>query len=154
MKKLAIFLFGILVSLPIEAQFALKGGISCTKDELSSYVVTGQFYQDLLVVSGDLLIPTHKNEKLSGGGRIGIGLGGNRARFVADIGAAYENEEFRFGYGSELNLRLLGPIGMFVRWSQTHPIPNDNEYKVDLWKYRRSEVSIGIVIDLVNGSHY
>ena len=58
MKKLVIILFVILITIPAEAQFALKGGVSYAKDELSSYVVTGQFYKYLLVVSGDVFIPT------------------------------------------------------------------------------------------------
>ena len=154
MKKLIVFLFVILVSLPIEAQFAFKGGISYAKDELSSYVVTGQFYQDLLVVSGDVFIPTEKTDEISGAGRIGIGFGGYRIRFAADIGAVYEKKNFRFAYGTELNLRLFGPVGIFTRWSQTYPISKDDNHDEVLWRCRRSEVTLGIVIDLINGRRY
>ena len=154
MKMLVIILFVILITIPAEAQFALKGGVSYAKDELSSYVVTGQFYKDLLVVSGDVFIPTQKTDEISGGGRIGLGLGGDRLRFVADLGAVYEKKNFRFGYGTELNLKLLNPIGIFVRWSQTYPISKDDNYDAVQWRCRRSEVTLGIVIDLINGRCY
>ena len=74
MKKLVVLLFAIMMAMPAGAQFALKGGVSFSKNELSNYVVTAQFYKDLLVVSGDLLIPTHDGQKLAGAGRIGLGL--------------------------------------------------------------------------------
>ena len=43
-----------------------------------------QFYQDLLVLSGDLYVPTQKDEKISCGGRIGIGFGIYRFRISGD----------------------------------------------------------------------
>ena len=153
MKKLVVFLFVITMVMPVKAQFALKGGVAFDKDVLSNYVVTGQFYQDLLVVSGDLFIPTQKDEKLSGAGRVGIGLGYDRFRFAADIGATYEDDKWRCGFGVEGNLRLYGPIGMFVRYSQMYPISKDDHNEVK-WKCKRSEVSVGIVTDLVNGRCY
>lgn len=158
MKKL-ILLFIIFVSLPVEAQFALKGGVSYSEKEISNYVVTGQFYKDLLVLSGDVIIPTDKNEKIAGAGRIGIGFGGDRIRLAADVGARYEHDDWRFGYGAEINLRLLGPVGMFARWSRTHPISkkedhNNVTHHEVLWKCERSEITIGIVIDLINGGCY
>jgi hypothetical protein len=154
MKKLVIFLFAIMMAMPVGAQFALKGGVSFDKNELSNYVVTGQFYKDLLVVSGDLFIPTQKDEKLSGAGRIGLGFGGYRFRFAADIGATYEDDKWKCGFGVEGNLRLYGPIGMFVRWSQMYPITKKNDHNEVQWKCKRSEVSVGVVIDLTNGSCY
>ena len=127
MKKLIVFLFVILVSLPIEAQFALKGGISYAKDELSSYVVTGQFYQDLLVVSGDVFIPTEKTDEISGAGRIGIGFGGYRIRFAADIGAVYEKKNFRFAYGTELNPSESHSYCRYRHHHSNHQVPYERK---------------------------
>ena len=154
MGKIAVFLFAIFMTIPAKAQFALKGGVSFDKNELSNYVVTGQFYKDLLVVSGDLLIPTQKNEKLSGSGRIGLGLGGYRFRVAGDLVATYEPKNWRCGCGAEANLRLYGPIGIFGRWSRTFPIAKKCNRDEVLWKRGRSEFSVGIVIDLINGSCY
>lgn len=154
MKKLIIFLFAIMMAMPVGAQFALKGGVSFAKNEVSNYVVTGQFHKDLLVVSGDLLIPTQKGEDLSGAGRIGLGFGGYRFRFAADIGGMYENDHWKCGFGFEGNLRLYGPIGMFVRWSQMYPISKKKDHNEVLWDRKRSEVSVGVVIELANGSCY
>lgn len=154
MKKLVFFLFTIFTVVPVKAQFALKGGVSFDKDELSSYVVTGQFYKDLLVVSGDLFIPTQKNEKISGGGRIGLGLGGYRLRVVADVGAFYGDKNWKCGCGAEANLRLCGPIGIFGRWSRLFPIDKKCDRKEILWEKGCSEFSVGITIDLFNGRCY
>ncbi len=154
MKKLIFFLLIALSSLPLKAQFALKGGASFTEKELTNYVVTGQFYKDLLVVSGDLLIPTQKNEKLSGSGRIGLGFGGCRFRIAGDLVATYETKNWRCGCGAEANLRLYGPIGIFGRWSRTFPIAKRCNRDEVLWKRGRSELSVGIVIDLINGRCY
>jgi hypothetical protein len=140
--------------MPIRAQFALKGGVSFAKDKISNYVVTGQFYKDLLVVSGDLLIPTQEGEKLSCAGRIGLGFGGYRLRVVGDIVGRYENDNWKCGFGFEGNLRLYGPIGLFVRWDQMYPINKKDDYNAVLWNCKRSEVLVGIVIDLINGSCY
>ena len=154
MKKLIFFLLIALSSLPLKAQFALKGGVSFAEKELTNYVVTGQFYKDLLVVSGDLLIPTQKNEKLSGSGRIGLGVGGCRFRIAGDLVATYETKNWRCGCGAEANLRLYGPIGIFGRWSRTFPIAKRCNRDEVLWKRGRSELSVGIVIDLINGRCY
>jgi hypothetical protein len=154
MKKLIFFLLIALSSLPLKAQFALKGGASFAEKELTNYVVTGQFYKDLLVVSGDLLIPTQKNEKLSGSGRIGLGFGGCRFRIAGDLVATYETKNWRCGCGAEANLRLYGPIGIFGRWSRTFPIAKRCNRDEVLWKRGRSELSVGIVIDLINGRCY
>jgi hypothetical protein len=154
MKKLIVFLFVILLTLPVEAQFALKGGVSFAKNELRNYVVTGQFYKELLVLSGDVLIPTQKTEDISGGGRIGIGFGGDRLRLAADVGAFYEKKIWRLGYGVEANLRLFGPIGMFGRWSMSYPVSKKENHNEVLWEHSRSEISVGIVIELINGRCY
>jgi hypothetical protein len=143
-----------MMAMPIRAQFALKGGVSFAKDKISNYVVTGQFYKDLLVVSGDLLIPTQEGEKLSCAGRIGLGFGGYRLRVVGDIVGRYENDNWKCGFGFEGNLRLYGPIGLFVRWDQMYPINKKDDYNAVLWNCKRSEVLVGIVIDLINGSCY
>ncbi len=154
MRKLVFFLLITLVSLPLKAQFALKGGVSFDKNELSNYVVTGQFYKDLLVVSGDLYIPTQKDEKLSGSGRIGLGFGGYRFRVAGDIGATYGSDKWRCGCGAEANLRLCGPVGIFGRWSRTFPIAKKCNRDEVIWECGRSEISVGIVIDLINGRCY
>ena len=99
MKKLAFFSFLILMSLSAEAQFAIKAGVSFNKNEISSYALTGQYYRDLLVVSGDLFVPTQKCEKISGGARIGLGVGNYRIRFAADVGGRYQFSQWRIGYG-------------------------------------------------------
>ena len=154
MKKLIVFLLVIMMAVPVCAQFAIKGGVSFAEKELSNYVVTGQFYKELLVLSGDLYIPTQKGEKVSGGGRIGIGFGSYRFRFAGDVGGMYENDNWKCGFGVEGNLRLYGPIGMFVRWSQMYPITKKNNHNEVSWNRKRSEVSVGIVIDLINGGCY
>ena len=154
MKKLVFFLLITLTSLPLKAQFALKGGVSFDKNELSNYVVTGQFYQDLLVLSGDLYIPTQKHEKLSGGGRIGIGLGSYRFRVAGDIGATYGSDNWKCGCGAEVNLRLCGIVWVFGRWSRMFPIDKRCDHKEILWGEGRSEISVGIVIDLINRRCY
>ncbi len=154
MKKLIFFFLVIFVTIPLRAQFALKGGVSFAEKELSNYVVTGQFYKDLLVLSGDLYIPTQKHEKLSGGGRIGIGFGSYRFRIAGDIGATYGADKWKCGCGVEGNLRLYGPIGVFGRWSRMFPIDKRCDHKEILWAEGRSEISVGIVIDLINRRCY
>ena len=154
MKKLTFFLFIILLSAPVNAQFALKGGVSYVPKEISNYMFTGQFYKDLLVVSGDLSVPMRKSGKLSGAGRIGLGFGNYRIRFAGDAIAMYENKKFRCGFGAETNLRLCGPVGIFARWSRTFPICEHQYYNEVLWKRGRSEISVGVVIDLMNGGCY
>jgi hypothetical protein len=154
MRKLVVFLFIVFMTIPAKAQFALKGGVSFDKSELSNYVVTGQFYRDLLVVSGDLYIPTQEGEKLSGAGRIGLGFGGYRLRVAGDILGKYENDNWKCGFGFEGNLRLYDAIGLFVRWDQMYPITKKNGHNEVQWKCKSSELSVGVVIDLTNGSCY
>ena len=154
MKKLVFFLFVVFATIPVRGQFALKGGVTYSEKELSNYLATAQFYQDLLVVSGDLFIPTQKNEKISGGGRIGLGLGGYRFRVVADVGAFYGDKNWKFGCGAEANLRLCGPIGIFGRWSRMFPIDKKCDRKEILWERGCTEFSVGVTIDLINGRCY
>jgi hypothetical protein len=139
---------------PVAAQFALKGGVSYAKNELSNYVVTGQFYKNLLVLSADMFIPTQKPHEISGAGRIGLGIESYRIRFAGDIGATYENKNWRCGCGVEANFRLYGPIGIFARWSRTFPIEKEDDHNEIIWKDGRSEISLGIVIDLTKGRCY
>ena len=154
MKKLVFFLLITLTSLPLKAQFALKGGVSFAKNEASSFVVTGQFYRDLLVASADIFIPTQRPSDIAGAGRIGIGFGGDRFRVAADILAMYQTKNWRCGFGFEGNLRLYGPIGIFARYARTYPISKNIGYDEVLWKRKRSEISLGIVIDVINGRCY
>ena len=154
MKKIVILLVMVWVTIPAEAQLAIKGGLSYARNETSSYVVTAQFYRDLLVVSGDVFIPTQRPQDVYGGGRIGIGFGGSRIRFAADVGGIYERKNFRFGYGAEVNLRLYGPVGLFTRWARTHPITKKSDYNDIAWSCKRSEISLGIVVDLIDWGFY
>lgn len=151
MRKLVFFLLITFVTLPLRAQFALKGGVTCSEKNLSNYVVTGQFYQDLLVLSGDLYVPTQKDEKISCGGRIGIGFGSYRFRISGDVGAIYCEKNWRCGCGAEANLRLCGPVGIFGRWSRTFPIDKRCDRKEILWGKGRSEFSVGVTIDFFKG---
>ena len=156
MKKVVFLFFAIfMVSMIAQAQFAAKAGISLKRNEITNYVVTGQFHKELLVLSGDLYVPMQKHKKLAGGGRIGLGFGGYRLRIAGDVGATYETKNWRCGCGVEANLRLYGPIGIFGRWSRNFPIVNKRcERKEILWGHGRSEISVGVVIDLSNGSCY
>ena len=150
MKKVLFTLLIVLLAIPAKAQFDLKGGISLEKNEIKNFVVTGQFYRDLLVLSGDLFIPTQKNEKLAGGGRIGLNIGSNRIRFAGDIGGKYQNENWNLGCGAECNIKLLGPVGVFGRWSRYFPIRKQCDHTKIHWGDGYSEFSFGIAIDLVN----
>ena len=151
MKRLVFFLLITLSSSPLKAQFALKGGVTYAEKDLSNYVVTGQFYQDLLVLSGDLYVPTQKDEKISCGGRIGIGFGSYRFRISGDVGATYCEKNWRCGCGAEANLRLCGPVGIFGRWTRIFPIDKRCDHKEILWEKGCTEFSVGIVIDLISG---
>lgn len=151
MKKLTVILLMALMSITANAQFAIKGGAFFTRNELSNCVITGQFHEDLLVASVDILIPTQEVYGISGAGRIGIGSNGDRWRFAADLGIMYERDFWRVGYGIEANLRLYNQIGMFARWARTYPIYERYNHNEVLWGCRRSEISIGIVIELDGG---
>ena len=155
MRKLILLVFAVIsMTIPVRAQFALKVGVSFNKNEVSDFILTGQFYQDLLVLSGDIYIPTRKCEKISGGGRIGIGFGNYRIRFGGDIGAKYELHNWRIGYGAEGSLRLYRQIGVFVRWTKTYPILKICNHNVVAWSCGNSEVSVGISLDLINAKCY
>ena len=147
MKRLIVLFFAVLIAVSMHAQFALKGGVVYADKELSNAVVTGQFYKDLLVVSGDLYIPTRECRKVSGGGRIGLGFGSYRVRVAGDLGAMYENDEWRCGFGAELNLRLAGPVGIFGRFNRSFPISKVDDRRKIMWCNGRSDFSVGIVID-------
>jgi hypothetical protein len=149
MRKLILLVFAVIsMTIPVRAQFALKAGVSFNKNEISDFVLTGQFYKDLLLLSGDLYIPTRECEKISGGGRIGLGFGNYRIRFGGDIGAKYELKTWRIGYGAEANLRLYQQVGVFVRWARTYPILKICNHNMIAWKCGDSEISVGVVIDL------
>ena len=148
MKKLLILLF-IVLALPASAQFALKGGVIYADKELTNFLVTGQFYREYLAISGDVFIPTQKSQKVSGDGRIGINLGTYKFRVVGDIGAMYENDAWRCAGGVEVNFKLFGPVGMFGRFQRSFPITTDDDHTRIRWCQGRSDLSIGIAIDLV-----
>ena len=149
MKKILILLF-IVTALPIKAQFALKGGVVYADKELTNFNVTGQFYKDFLAISGEVFIPSQQSRKVSGAGRIGLNLGNYGFRFVADLGAMYEEDIWRCAGGCELNIRLYGPIGIFGRWQRSFPITSDDDHTKIRWCQGRSDLSVGITIDLVN----
>ena len=154
MKKLIILFLTILISITAQAQFAIKGGMSFAKYETKTVVVTGQYNYGLLVVSSDIFIPTTKTDKVSAAGRVGIGIGGDLIRIVGDAVIRYENKYFRCGYGGEINLNLVGPFGVFTRWSKTYPIIENCGYPEVLWGYGRNEFSFGIKFDLTEGWYF
>jgi len=153
MKKLFILLL-IVFSLPVSAQFALKGGVVYADKEITSFDVTGQFYKDYLAISGDLLIPTQESKNVSGAGRIGINLGSYRFRVVGDLGAMYQDDAWRCACGAEVNFILFGPIGMFGRFQRSFPITTDDGHTKIRWCQGRSDLLIGITINLTNGRCY
>ena len=154
MKKVLFTLLIVLLAIPAKAQFDLKGGISLEKNEIKNFVVTGQFHKDLLALSGDLLIPTQKNEKLAGGGRIGLNIGNNRFFLIGDVGGKYQYETWNLGCGVEGNIKLFGPVGVFGRWSRYFPIYKQCDRTKIHWDKGYSELSFGIAIDLVSGGCY
>lgn len=134
-----------------KAQFAFKGAVSLSDSRLSDYVVTGQYYKDLLVLSGDVLIPVQKKGEFSYSGRIGLGFGNYRIRLAGDGVVTHKTKGWRLGYGAEVNLRLCGPVGIFARWSKTFPVSKGCKHHNEvLWKYGKSETTLGITIDLIN----
>ena len=152
MRKL-VFLFLIVLTLPVSAQFALKGGVTIADKELRNAAVTGQYYYQCLAISGDLYIPTAKSAKVAGGGRIGLNLGNYGFRIVGDIGGIYDDDTWNALAGIELNIRLGGPVGMFGRFQRTFPILRDryDESTKIHWDRGRSDFQVGITIDLVSG---
>ena len=148
MKKIIILLVMVWVTIPAEAQLALKGGISYAQSEAKTVALTAQYTQGLLVVSSDIFIPTIKTEKVSAAGRVGIGFGGDIIKVVGDGVIRYEDKIFRCGYGAEVNLTLIEPVGIFARWSMTYPIMENGGYPQVLWKCGRNELTFGILANL------
>lgn len=154
MKRAILILLTILISVTVQAQFAIKGGMSYAKYETKTVMVTGQYSRGLLVVSSDIFIPTINTEKVSAAGRVGVDIGIDLIRFVGDVLIRYENESFRCGYGGEINLNLVGPFGVFTRWSRTYPIMENCGYPEVFWQCSRNEFSFGLTIDLTEGRYY
>ena len=155
MRKIAVFLFIVFMTISSRGQFTLKGGVLFTEEELTNYVVTGQFYKELLVVSGDLYVPLSNSDNLSGNGRIGLGFGSDRFRISTDLIVGYVDRRWRCGCGAEANLRLCGAIGVFARWSRIFHIVKkrrDDHQKI-LWDRGRSEISFGLTFDLSGGRY-
>ena len=151
MRKLFILLL-IVLALPANAQFALKGGVTIADKELRNCAVTGQYYYQCLAISGDLLIPTTKSAKVAGGGRIGLNLGTYGFRIVGDIGGLYDDDTWNALAGVELNIRLGGPVGLYGRFQRTFPILKDccdDKTKIH-WDRGRSDFMVGITIDLTS----
>ena len=148
MKKLTVLLMILMSVATTHAQFALKGGISYSRNEIANYLITGQFHRELLVASIDLMIPMERPEDIAISGRMGIGTNGDRFRLATDIGAIYKMGNWRVGYSIEGNIRLYGPIGMFARWARTYPICQRYGRNEIGWGCQQSEISIGIVIEL------
>lgn len=151
MKKVVILLLMILMSTTAQAQFLIKGGLSYARTENKTVVLTGQFNRGLLVVSSDVFIPTVKTEKVSVAGRVGVGIGGDLVRVAADALIRYENSYFRFGYGGEVNLNIIAPVGIFARWSMSYPILENCGYPEIFWGCGRNEFSFGLSLQLTEG---
>lgn len=154
MKKFIILLSIVWMTVPASAQFAIKGGWSCVQNETKKYVVSTQYYQDLVAISSDVFIPSNKCEEIAVSGRFGLNLGGEWIRFVADLVGTYERKQFRGGFGGEANLRLLGPLGVFARYSRTYPFSScNNDCTLVRWDYGRNEIYFGILVD-IGDSYY
>ena len=153
MKKFIVLLVIVWMTVPASAQFAIKGGWSRNENETARYVVSTQYYQDLLAISSDVFIPTNKCEEISVAGRFGLNLGEDWIRFVADLVGTYERRSFRGGFGGELNLRLLGPLGAFARYARTYPLTSYSKCSSVRWDLGRNEICFGILLDIGN-SYY
>ena len=137
------------MTIPATAQFAIKGGKSCMRNETTKYVVSTQYYQDFFAISSDVFIPSNKCEEISASGRLGLNLDGEWIRFVADLVGTYEKRDFRGGFGGEVNLRLLGSLGVFARYSRTYPFSSYyNDCRFMRWEYGRNEIYFGIFVDI------
>ena len=148
MKRLILLLAIIWLVIPAQAQLAIKGGLACRKDYPTQRVVTGQYYRDFMAISSDVYIPHCKEDNLSVSARAGINLGGEWIRFVADAIGICENKQFRAGYGVELNLMFLGPLGLFARWSETYAVFGGKTCSSVWWNDGRKEVSFGVQISI------
>ena len=145
MKKFIIILLAIVwMAIPAQAQLVVKGGISYAQTEPKTVALTAQYTQDLLVLSSDIFIPTINTEKVAADARVGVGFGGNLIRVVGDGVIRYEDKILRCGYGIEVNLNLIEPVGIFARWSKTYPTTENCGYPQVLWKCGRNELTFGI----------
>ena len=151
MKRVIFILLMLLVSITAQAQFVIKGGMSYAKYENKTVMVTGQYNRGLLVVSSDVFIPTINTDKVSAAGRVGVGIGGDLVRVAADALIRYENNYFRFGYGGEINLNIISPVGIFARWSMSYPILENCGYPEIFWGCGRNEFSFGLLLQLTEG---
>lgn len=149
MKKFILLLIVVWMAVPANAQFALKGGWSRIENETARYVVSTQYYQDLVAIGSDVVIPTNKCEEISVSGRFGLNLGEDWIRIVADLVGTYERRSFRGGFGGEINMRLLGPLGIFARYSKTYPFSSWNDdCTIVRWNCGRNEIYFGILVDI------
>ena len=154
MKKFIVLLVIVWMTVPASAQFAIKGGWSRIQNETARYVVSTQYYQDLMAIGSDVVIPANKCEEISVSGRFGLNLGEDWIRFVADLVGTYERRSLRGGFGGEVNLRLLGPLGVFARYSKTYPISShNNNCSLVRWDHGRNEIYFGILVD-IGDSYY
>ena len=154
MKRIIFLLIVVWMTTPTMAQFAIKGGWIRMNDETTKYVVSTQYYQDLVAISSDVLIPSNHCEEIAASGRFGLNLGSEWIRFVADFVGTYEKRNFRGGFGGEVNLKLLGSLGVFARYSRTYPFSSwHNNCSLARWDYGRNEVCLGILVDVGN-SYY
>lgn len=154
MKKFILLLAVVCMTVPASAQFAIKGGWSRIENETARYVVSTQYYQDLFAIGSDVLIPSNKCEEIVVSGRFGLNLGGEWIRFVADLVGTYERRSFRAGFGGEVNLRLLGPLGAFARYSRTYPVSSyNNNCSLVRWDHGRNEIYFGVLVD-IGDSYY
>ena len=153
MKKIILLLVVVWMTTPVWAQFAIKGGWSCMNEGTAKYVVSTQYYQDLVAISSDVFIPSNKCEEISVSGRFGLNLGDEWIRVVADLVGTYERKSFRGGFGGEVNLRLLGPLGIFGRYSRTYPFSSYNNCSLARWDYGRNEIYFGVLVD-IGDSYY
>ena len=149
MKKFILLLIVVWMAVSANAQFALKCGWSRIENETARYVVSTQYYQDLVAIGSDVVIPTNKCEEISVSGRFGLNLGEDWIRIVADLVGTYERRSFRGGFGGEVNMRLLGPLGIFARYSRTYPFSSWNDdCTIVRWNCGRNEIYFGILVDI------
>ena len=154
MKKFLLLLAVVCMTVPASAQFAIKGGCSRIENETARNVVSTQYYQDLFAIGSAVLIPSNKCEEIAVSGRFGLNLGGEWIRFVADLVGTYERRSFRAGFGGEVNLRLLGPLGAFARYSRTYPVSSyNNNCSLVRWDHGRNEIYFGVLVD-IGDSYY
>jgi len=147
MKRLIILLAIVWVAVPAQAQLAVKGGLSYAEAKTKMVALTAQYTQSLLVVSTDVFIPTVNTDKVSADARVGVGFGGSLIKVVGDGVLRYEDKIFRLGYGVEVNLNLIEPVGIFARWSRTYPTAENSGYP-QILKSGRNQLTFGILANL------